>query len=63
MINCKSARPTRWVAGGVWPTRWVIGGIRSTPGNKQQDPEVVREKVQRWSTPARCGEIHDMIER
>ena len=39
------------------------GGVRRTPGNKNQDPEVVREKVKGWSTPAGCGEIHDGIER
>jgi len=63
VINCRGARPTRWVAGGVRPTRWVVGGVRRTPGNKHQDPEVVREKVKGWSTPAGCGEIHDGIER
>jgi len=53
LINCRGARPTRW----------VVGGVRRTPGNKHQDPEVVREKVKGWSTPAGCGEIHDGIER
>ena len=63
VINCRGARLTRWVAGGVRPTRWVVGGVCRTPGNKHQDPEVVREKVKGWSTPAGCGEIHDGIER
>jgi hypothetical protein len=63
VINCRGARPTRWVAGGVRRTRCVVGGVRRTPGNKHQDPEVVREKVKGWSTPAGCGEIHDGIER
>jgi len=63
VINCRGARLTRWVAGGVWPTRWVVGGVLRTPGNKPQDPEVVREKVTGWSPPGGCGEIHDGIER
>jgi len=53
VINCRGGRPTRGVAGGV----------RRTPRNKHQDPEVVREKVKGWSTPAGCGEIHDGIAR
>ena len=63
VINCRGARPTRWVAGGVRPTSWVVGGVRRTPGNKHQDAEVVRAKVKGWSTPAGCGGIHDGIER
>jgi len=63
VINCRGARSTRWVAGGVRPTRWVVGGVRRTPRNNHQDPEVVREKVTGWSTPAGCREIHDGIER
>jgi len=63
VINCSGARPTRWVEGSIRPTRWVIGGIRRTPGNRHQDPEVVMEKVEGWSTPGGCGEIHDGIER
>jgi len=63
VINCRGARLTRGVAGGVRPTRWVVGGVRRTPGNKHRDPEVVREKVKGWSTPAGCREIHDGIDR
>jgi len=63
VINCRGPRPTRWLAGGVLPTRWVVGGLRRTPGNKNQDPEVVRKKVKGWSMPAGSGEIHDGIER
>jgi len=63
VINCWGARLTRWVAGGVQPTRRVVGGVGRTPGNKHQDPELVRQKIKRWSTPAGCGEIHDGMER
>jgi len=63
VINCRGARLARWFAGGVRPTRWVVRGVRRTPRNKDQDPEVVREKVKGWSTPAGCGKIHDGIER
>jgi len=63
VINCRGARPTRGVAGGVRPTRWVVGGVRRIPGNKHQDPEVVREKVNGRSTPAGWGEIHNGIAR
>jgi len=63
VINPRGARRTRWVAGGCRPTRWVVGGVQRTRRNKHQDPEVVREKVKGWSTPAGCGEIHDGIER
>jgi len=63
VINCRGTWPTGWVAGSIRLMRWVVGGVRRTPGNKDQDPEVVREKVNGWSTPAGCGKIHDGIER
>jgi len=63
VINWRSTRPSRWIAGGIRPSRWVVGGLRRTPRNKHQDPEVVRETVKGWRTPAGCGEIQDEIER
>ena len=61
--SCRGTRPTICVAGGVRPTRWVVGGVHQTPVNKHLDRELVRERVEGWSTPAGCGEIPDEIER
>jgi len=63
LISYTGAWLTRWVARGAWLTRWVVGGVLRTPGNKHQDPEVVRENVKSWGMAGRCGEICDGIER